>query len=256
MNLRKHTCKILMFVWLLGMPAAMAAPIDDFRAANQLYDAEKFAEAAAAYEKIEPKTAHVYYNLGNAWFRQNKLGPAVLNYERARKLAPRDPDILANLKFAQQRLGVDEVNTPPRAVQRFLRAVIGSRTTTEWSAYELAALWLSVLAIGAWVYFPRMRTGLLVMAVAGLAGFAVSTFALSYQVINDHTAPEAVLVANGAEARFAPIPDSTIHFRLAEGTEVVIREDRGQWVLVERADGQQGWVKSEAVDRIESAVTR
>ena len=256
MSLRKHTCKFLVMVWLLGLPAVMATPIDDFRAANQLYNAEKFTEAASSYEKIEPKTAHVYYNLGNAWFRLNRLGPAVLNYERARKLAPRDPDILANLKFAQQRLGVDEVNTVPRAVERFLRAAIASRTSSEWSVYELAALWLSVLAIGAWIYLPRMRTGLLVIAVAGLAGFAVSTFALGFQVINDRTAPQAVVVATAAEARFAPITDSTVHFRLAEGTEVAVREDRGQWVLVERADGQQGWVKSEAVSRIQPALTR
>ena len=252
MNLRRNSFRILVVVWLLGLSAAMAAPSDDFRVANELYDAGKFAEAAAAYEKIEPKTAYVYYNLGNALFRQDKLGLAILNYERARKLAPRDPDILANLKFARQRLGVDEVNTPPRAVQRFLRSAIGNRTSTEWSVYELAALWLSVLATGAWIYLPRMRTGLLVIAVGGFAGFAAATFALSYQAINDRTAPAAIVVATAAEARFAPMPDSTIHFRLAEGTEAVVREDRGQWLLVERADGQQGWVKSETIGRIDS----
>ena len=250
MNLRRNSFRILVVIGWLGLPAARATPVDDFRAANQLYDAGKFAEAAAAYEKIEPKTAYAYYNLGNTWFRQDKLGLAVLNYERARKLAPRDPDILANLKFARQRLGVDEVNTPPHALKRFLRSVIGSRTSTEWSAYELAALWWSVLAVGAWIYLPRMRTGLLVMAVAGFAGFAVSTFALSYQAINDHTAPAAIVVVTAAEARFAPMPDSTIHFRLVEGTEVAIREDRGQWLFVERADGQQGWVKAETIGRI------
>ena len=105
-------CCLLLFCAQLSF----AAPADDFKAANKLYDAGKFAEAAAAYEKLEPKTAHVFYNLGNAWFRDGKLGLAILNYERARRLAPRDPDILANLKFAEQRLGVDEVNTPPRAV--------------------------------------------------------------------------------------------------------------------------------------------
>ena len=102
--------KVAVLVWLLGLFAAIAAPSDDLKAANQLYDAGKFAEAAAAYEKIEPKTAHVYYNLGNAWFRQDKLGLAILNYAQARRFAPRDPDILANLKFAQQRLGVDDVD--------------------------------------------------------------------------------------------------------------------------------------------------
>jgi len=232
------------------MSTAIAAPGDDFKAANQLYNDGKFAEATAAYEKIEPKTAHVYYNLGNACFRQNKLGLAILNYAQARRLAPRDPDILANLKFAQQRLGVDEINTPPRASQRLLRSVIESRTASEWSAGELVGLWLLALAIGARVYFPKLRTGVLIIVVAGFVGFGLSTFALSYQVIGDHTAPQAIVTTGETEARFAPAADSTVHFRLAEGTQVAIREDRGQWLFAERADGQQGWVKSEAIGRI------
>jgi hypothetical protein len=250
MNLRRYIYSGIVLAWLLGSSVAVAVPADDFKAANQLYDAGKFTEAAAAYEKIEPKTAHVYYNLGNAWFRQNKLGLAVLNYARARQLAPRDPDILANLKFAQQRLGVDEVNTPPRAMQRFLRSVIESCTASEWSAGELVGLWLLALAIGACVYLPKARTAFQVIAVAGFVVFGFSTFALSYQVISDHIAPQAIVVAGETEAHFAPVPDSTIHFRLAEGTQVAIREDRGQWLFVERADRQQGWVKSEALGRI------
>ena len=250
MNLRRYIYKVVLLVWLLGLSVAIAAPSDDLKAANQLYDAGKFAEAAAAYEKIEPKTAHVYYNLGNAWFRENKLGLAILNYAQARRLAPRDPDILANLKFAQQRLGVDDINTPPRATQRFLRSVIESCTAGEWSAGELVGLWLLALAIGVCVYVPKARTALLVIAVAGFFVFGFSSFALSNQVISNHTAPQAIVVAGETEARFAPLSDSTIHFRLAEGTRVAIREDRGQWLFVERADGQQGWVKAEAIGRI------
>ena len=112
---------------------------DDFKAANALYDAGKFAEAAAAYEKIEPKTAHVFYNLGNALFREDKLGSAILNYERARQLAPRDPDILANLKFAEQRLGVDDVNTPPGASRVFCVRSSKAAPSRNGVRYELVA---------------------------------------------------------------------------------------------------------------------
>src|SRR5580704_11316947 len=202
MNSRRRIYNAIVLIWLLGWSVAVAAPGDDFKTANQLYNGGKFAEAAVAYEKIEPKTAHVYYNLGNAWFRQDKLGLAVLNYARARQLAPRDPDILANLKFAQQRLGVEDVNTPPHAMQRFLDSVIDSRTTSEWSAGELVGLWLLALAIGARVYFPKLRTGILVIAVTGFVGFGFSTFALSYQTISDHTAPQAIVVTGETEARF------------------------------------------------------
>ena len=52
------------------------------------------------------------------------------------------------------------------------------------------------------------------------------------------------------EARFAPLPDSTVHFKLAQGTAVSIKEDRGERLFIERADGQQGWVRRDAVERI------
>jgi tetratricopeptide (TPR) repeat protein len=252
MNLNKNSFRAVVVVWWLCFGAAFATPSSDFQAANQFYDAGKFAEAAAAYEKIEPKTAHVYYNLGNALFREGKLGLALLNYERARRLAPRDPDILANLKFVEQRLGVDEVNTPPRAMQRLLRAAIESRTSSEWSANELVTLWLTALAVGVCVFVPKVRTGFVVVAVACLMGFAVSTFALSYEVIDLQVAPRAIVVTTETEARFAPVADATVHFKLAEGAKVAIREDRGQWLFVERADGQQGWVKSETIERVTS----
>ncbi|HVM62042.1 MAG TPA: tetratricopeptide repeat protein [Verrucomicrobiae bacterium] len=237
-------------IWLAATGAAFAGSGDEFKSANRLYDAGRFAEAAAIYEKIEPKTAHVYYNLGNAQFREGELGLAILDYERARRLAPRDPDILANLKFAEQRAGVDDVNAPPRAWQRYVRSIVRSRTPTEWGVYELAALWLTILAIGAWLYLPRLRTGLLAIAAVGCVGFAASVFALGREAFMERSAPTAVVVAKETDARFAPVADATIHFKLAEGTRVVIREDRGQWVFVERADGQQGWARSDAVERV------
>jgi hypothetical protein len=252
MNLNRNSFRTAAIIWLIAIGAACASVSDDFKAANQLYDAGKFAEAAAAYEKVEPKTAHVYYNLGNAWFRQGKLGVAILNYERARRLTPRDPDILANLKFAEQRLGVDEVNAAPRAIQRFLRSAIISRTASEWSVFELTALWLTVLAVGASIFLPKTRTGALVIAAAGFVGFAISTVALGSEVIGEPAGPRAIVVVAETEARFAPMADSTVHFKLAEGTNIGVREDRGQWLFVERADGQQGWVRSESVGRIGS----
>src|SRR5271165_5453454 len=41
------------------------------------------------------------YNLANSYARAGKPGLAVLNYERARLLAPNDPDIQANLRFVR-----------------------------------------------------------------------------------------------------------------------------------------------------------
>ncbi len=212
----------------------------DFQAANRLYDAGQFAEAAAAYERIEPKTAHVYFNLGNALFRQEKFGLAILNYERARQLAPRDPDILANLRFARSRLGLEERSN-------LLAAALESRTLGEWSRYELIALWLTLLAVAGAIWWRRARSVMILIAVvAGLTTVATG----GALVARERAAPKAIVIAGKAEARFAPAADATVHFSLPEGAKVAVLEDRGGWSFVERADGQQGWVQSQAIERI------
>ena len=249
MNWNMQRCNLIL-VWLAAATCSWASPAADFRVANRFYDAGKFAEAATAYEAITPKTAPVYFNLGNACFRQDKIGQAILNYERARRLAPRDPDILANLKFAQQRLAVTDVNTPAAPVRRFVDSVLFSRTINEWAGYELAGLWLTVLAVAGWVWWPKWRTGFVVAIVAAASGLLVTTTTLGLRFYADRATPAAIVLAAKTEARFAPLPDATVHFQVSEGTRVVIHEDRGQWLLVERADGQQGWVKADGVERV------
>ncbi len=225
----------------------LAAAAQDFQTANQLFNAKQYAQAVAAYEKIEPKTAHVYFNLGNAYFRQEQLGRAIVNYERARRIAPRDPDILANLKFAEDRLGVMAVNTPPRPIVRFWQSAIASRTLREWSGYALAALWLLLTAVGVAIWVPKWRPAFITTAVVLMAGWAFAAAALNARLTES---PEAVVLTPRTDARFAPQPEATVYFPLTEGTEVTVREDRGQWLFVERADGRQGWVPSSAVERI------
>ena len=61
--------------------------------------------------KYRIRDPRVEYNLGNAEFRLGHLGEAILHYERARRMDPTDPDIEANLRFAQSRR-FDRVENP------------------------------------------------------------------------------------------------------------------------------------------------
>ena len=219
----------------------------DFKAANTLFDAGKFAEAAAAYEKIEPKSAHVFFNLGNAYYRTGELGRAALNYERARQLSSNDPDILANLRFAEERLNVADANVSPQPVVRLVRSVAESRTVTQWSRYEVVGIWLTIGLVAAAIWWPRWRGGLVILA-AGAGLFWVGTTGLL--VYRRMQRPAAVVLATKVEARFAPLADATVHFQLGEGAKVFICEDRGQWWWVERADRQRGWVRADGLERV------
>ncbi len=71
--------------------------------ANQAYKDERYQEAEEGYQRLLDaghKSGHLYYNLGNACLRQGEIGRAILAYERARILMPREADLLFNLRYA------------------------------------------------------------------------------------------------------------------------------------------------------------
>jgi len=83
---------------------ATTAQVYDIKKANDLYVATSYAQAIEVYEEISKQgyeSATLYYNLGNAYYRINKIAPAILNYERALRLDPSNLDIQHNLKLAK-----------------------------------------------------------------------------------------------------------------------------------------------------------
>lgn len=120
---------IALMTALCGMAAAET---DAFAEANRRFGAGDFAGAAAIYENIlaeEGPRASVYYNLGNAYQQAKNHGPAILAYERARLLTPRDPDLLANLALARKAAAAfEETGRDPR-----LEAALGFLSRNEWS---------------------------------------------------------------------------------------------------------------------------
>ena len=81
-----------------------AQPTAQFAKANQEFAAGDFNAAIEDYEALVRSgqdSPNVFYNLGNAYFRQNNFGRAVLNFERALVLDPHHPEAQANLRVAR-----------------------------------------------------------------------------------------------------------------------------------------------------------
>ncbi len=125
-----------------------------------------------------------------------------------------------------------------------------SQTLGWWTTLELGGFWLVLVGAGILFWGPRGRlAGGIVLAVA-LVAVAVGGSALGWRLRTEQVAPAAVVIADDVEARFAPLDDATVHFTLGAGRRVRVREDRDRWWLVERADGQQGWIRAEQAARI------
>ncbi len=76
-----------------------------FHRGNALYEAGKYEEALGVYYQLiqeKQESADLYYNMGNAAYRSNSIGYAILYYEKALKLEPTHDDAGNNLEFVSQ----------------------------------------------------------------------------------------------------------------------------------------------------------
>ena len=101
--------KLLLLILLFPvMLTATSDNVDElFKEGNEKYKKGKYNDAIKYYELILSKgirNGYVYYNLGNAYFKANNPGKAVLNLERAKIYLPSDADVNFNIRFTESRI--------------------------------------------------------------------------------------------------------------------------------------------------------
>ena len=100
----RYTALALTVVTLLSLSALAQAPTDLAQQAEEHYKSGAYTNAISAYTTLigqGHQNAASYYNLGNAYYKNQQLGHALLNYERALRITPRDRDIRFNLAFVR-----------------------------------------------------------------------------------------------------------------------------------------------------------
>ena len=224
-----------------------------FYKGNTYYNEEKFQDAVSQYEqalKSGFESGPLYYNLGNAYFKSGSLGKAILNYSRAKRLMPRDADLISNLTFARSL-----VKGGVLALQRMFISHLFFTFADLFSLNTLALyssilyFVLSVLIIF-FILMPRLRKimSYTVVLCAILFIISLSLFSAQYNAIV--VQKEAIVVSEKTDSKFEPFADATTFFTLYEGEEVnVVASEKG-WVKIQRLDGKQGWVKESDVEPI------
>ncbi len=227
----------------IGLRAAEAAT--DFEKASQLYAQGKFEESAAAYQAMLQAgfgSGEAYYNLGNALFKSGQVGRAIAAYRQALLFLPRDPDLRANLRFARQQAGGGNV---PR--ESWLGNFLASLTINEWTLLAVACwwCWLGLSALGCWRVELAAGLSRYVWLSGLLAACTVGGMgARLYQLSSN---PMGVIVAGETAVRYGPLPDSKTLCTLADGTEVIVLEQREQWVQVRDSARRDGWIPRENI---------
>jgi tetratricopeptide (TPR) repeat protein len=253
MSMRTH---IIACAALLCCSAAFAqTPEQVFLNANALYQQGKVAEARAAYESILKNgyvSGELYYNLGNACYRNGDIGRAILNYERALRLIPNDEDLRHNLQLMNLMI-TDRIEPTPRLfIWEYWDAFAGAITldAATWIGYGLFILTLVAVAL-----FLTVRQFLLrkVAFVTGLVSLlllflAAGVFAEKLSAVT--RTDDAIVMARVVNVKNSPDARSSDAFVLHAGVKVRVVDTVAGWLKVRLADGKIGWVEGASLEQI------
>ena len=225
---------------LLAATTLTHAGSDDFEEANRLYETGDYAQAAGKYRRLIESgqvSAALYFNLGNALFQGGDFGRGIWSFRQAQRIAPRDPDIRANLQFARK-----EVAGAFAPEDVGWESVFRQFSPAEWKWFVAGAAAILFGLLAAREYLRR-RAGGLIWPIRVFAILTVASAVFSWVGHLAWTATEeAVVVREKLDARFGPLEDSKTAFTLKDGEEVVISGAKGEWRQIVNTSGQSGWV--------------
>lgn len=270
----------LVTAWWIATSAAQAPGpqtnvYELFVRGNQLYEAGEFEEATELYEQAVGRgavSAELYYNLGNAYYKSGNLGRSVLNYERSMRLAPRDADVRANLHLVRSMLRDRQFVEAPGVVQRTATWLHGRLSVSE-SLVVTSLLYLVLIGVaivfvfrntkfisrvypkislvspGRFLGLDKTQDFVLAMATLSLLLIASGTSTLKkHREVNSHRA--AIVVQEEVPVYSGPSAESTLQFKIHEGTRVSTGETRPGWVQIHLPGDLSGWIGNGSVESI------
>jgi tetratricopeptide (TPR) repeat protein len=244
---------LFLLIALGCMPAVYAGPVTAriFQDANTSYRTGDFEKAAELYESLiaeEPRVAVFYYDLANTYVRLGKLSQAILNYEKALRLDPRNADVRENLRYTR---GLLEYRVED-ARNWYLKATeVVLKYATEREIYTVVLALLFIFLAGGVLYFltgrgvfwnPWQQFVFIVLLLAALVAFG--------KQVQSNLIRDAIVMQKECEARYGPSEHDQVAFKMGEGIKVFVMDRREDWSRVLLTNGESGWVKDSDIAEV------
>jgi len=231
------------------------SPDSTLQRANTEYTEGNFEQAAELYKLLVDSgytSAELYYNLGNAYFKQGQIPHAILSYERAFLLNPSDEDIEFNLEYART-FTVDRIEVLPQFFltkwYQSVRGLLGSNGWA-WVSVGFVAL-LLVTALFFWFsYKPWVKRVAFILGLFFVLCLSLSIIFSLQEKSRMELRNKAIVFESVVTVKSSPGASSKDIFILHAGTKVQITKAIGEWVEIRIADGNKGWINSSAIELI------
>lgn len=243
---------LVLWIFIVSITAFSQSANDLFVKANEQYKLEQYEEAIQTYNEIENLnviSSELYYNLGNCYYKLNKVAPSIYNYEKALLLNPLNEDAQNNLVFAR-RLTIDNIEELPKSVfQKIDESFVKKLSYNEWAivSVSLSILGALLFLLFYFSYTPsKKRLFFITSMISFLFLIATSIFAFKEYSFSKNNI-EAIIFAQQTEIKNAPTLNSESIFTLHEGTKVKVLDTVDNWKKIRIADGKIGWIISDEI---------
>jgi hypothetical protein len=254
-SIKKYSLLILIVTTCLVSQGQSSAVKDSVSAANQLYNTAKYQDAIRKYQYVIGQgfeSSELYFNLGNAYYKLGNATYAILNYERAKKLAPSDGDINYNLELARTLIVDNVVTLPDGGFLRWMKQMVSSKSINFWGIFSILTFFSFLFLFGLFLLSRTFRVKRLAFwfSVAAIS-ISVITFTfgstMKSKLVNHKS---AVITDRSVKVKASPSETGTELFIVHEGVTVQLTDKLGDWVNISLPDGNKGWVKEESMIRI------
>ena len=248
--------KILIIAFVLLTSIGFSQTADElFAKGNSLYQRENYEAAIEQYkliDELEMQSDELFFNLGNSYYKLNKVAPAIYYFEKALKLNPSNADAKTNLAFAN-RMTIDAIDVLPKTIFKdFSDAVIYKLTYEIWAKLAVGFSFFGALIFLLYHFSYSSRKKLLYfnLSILSVVLLIISlSFAFkSYDyTVNTKT---AIIFKQTTEIKNAPTLNSDTVFKLHEGTKVIVLDEIDDWKKIKLADGKIGWMIADYLKEI------
>ncbi|MFV0436647.1 MAG: tetratricopeptide repeat protein [Desulfopila sp.] len=242
MNTPFRLLVLLLFVSLAYPVPSDAGEVDNstFQQANALYSRNDFKKAAAIYEKLIKQDGYsvsLLYNLANSYAQAKETGKAVLNYERARRLDPSDPDILANLQLIRSTHGLF---TPTESRMNHLFHLL---SLNQWAGLGGAALVVltAAMLLSFWITFSTWVQSLVIVCSAATILISLTG------VLELRGEWDQAVILHESPLLISPFAGAATAGTIQAGRMVTFGQHHGHYLFVHDETDRKGWVEQTVV---------
>ena len=182
--------------------------------------------------------------MGNAYFRKNDFGRAILSYERALALDPHHPEAEANLRIAR-----DEARALELVPNRWER-IFAFADENQYALAASISFWIGIFSVATWVLGRGRGRGPIALSILSLSIFVIAVGA-SYELSRGKNGRGlAVVTGDKVEARLATADNANRVLTLPAGSEIKIASQRGDWLYAVLPNNLRGWIPSTGAEQV------